>query len=80
MSDADAVAELGVALLTAKAEIKYWRERCAVYEAHHAKLEAAAADVRGRVEQFLIVLGHARPQGTDRRAVTSEQRAAAGEP
>jgi hypothetical protein len=53
---------------TLRAEIKYWRDRCQAYEGNHAKLEAAAADVRGRVEQFLIVLGHAKPQGTDPKA------------
>lgn len=49
-------------------EAHYWRDRCAAYEAHHERLEHAAADIRGAVEQFMIVLQHARPQGTDRRA------------
>jgi len=55
-------------LLHTKEDRDYWRERCRKYEAHHGKLEAAAADIKGRVEQFLVVLQMARPQGTEPRA------------
>lgn len=48
-----------------KQQVAYWRARCQIYEAHHHRLEAAAADIKGRVEQFLVVLQGARPQGTD---------------
>jgi len=68
-ADAAGLQELAALMAT---EARYWRERCARYEAHHAKLEQAAAEIRGRVEQFLTVLQHARPQGTERRA--SEER------
>jgi len=55
-------------VLRMKEERDYWRERCARYEGHHAKMEHAAADIKGRVEQFLVVLQMARPQGTEPRA------------
>lgn len=57
---------LKVRIANLEAEVAFWRGRCATYEANHARLEIAAAEVRGRVEQFLVVLQHARPQGTDR--------------
>jgi hypothetical protein len=60
--------DLLVRAVHAEDDAKYWRERCAKYEAHHAKLEHSAAAVRGAVEQFLIVLQNARPQGTEPRA------------
>jgi hypothetical protein len=60
--------ELKVRVVNLEGEVTYWRERAATYEALHGRLEHAAADVRGRVEQFLTILNQARPQGTDRRA------------
>jgi hypothetical protein len=61
-------AELKVKLLNAEAEAQYWRDRCAQFEAHHERIAQAAAEIRGRVEQFFVVLQAVRPQGTERRA------------
>jgi nitrite reductase/ring-hydroxylating ferredoxin subunit len=64
----DEVAALKVEIINLEGQIKYWRDRCAHYEAHHGRLEHAAADIRGRVEQFHIVLNSGRPQGTEPKA------------
>jgi hypothetical protein len=60
------ISQLKVDLLNAQADAKYWRERCQKYENHHHRLETSAADIKGKVEQFLTVLQHARPRGTDK--------------
>jgi hypothetical protein len=65
---ADVANRAAVELTNLATDAKYWRERCARYEANFHRLELASADIKGRVEQFNIVLQAVRPQGTEPKA------------
>jgi hypothetical protein len=64
----DEITKLKANLIDAMSDARYWRDRCRTYENQHSRLEVAAGEVKAATERFMIVLQHARPQGTEKRA------------